>query len=138
MSTEFNAGEDPAVAVAAQAFCASCGGSNGHHLLVHIRHGNGGGHNEPCPERLRSVAEAEVPAQITVIAALHKLATKLDGDGRTDDANVLRAVIATIGYETIAVDRLLAEATMLAASAPGAQVDARATGERLLTLVGEQ
>lgn len=29
--------------------CPDCDGSHGNHGLVHIRRGNGGGHNEPCP-----------------------------------------------------------------------------------------
>lgn len=29
--------------------CVHCGGLGGVHGLVHVRHGNGGGHNEPCP-----------------------------------------------------------------------------------------
>lgn len=29
--------------------CPRCAGTNGNHGLVHVRHGNGGGHNEPCP-----------------------------------------------------------------------------------------
>lgn len=29
--------------------CLTCGGLNGNHGFVHLRHGNGGGHNEPCP-----------------------------------------------------------------------------------------
>lgn len=29
--------------------CPRCGGMNGSHGIVHVRHGNGGGHNEPCP-----------------------------------------------------------------------------------------
>ena len=29
--------------------CPRCGGLNGSHGFVHVRHGNGGGHNEPCP-----------------------------------------------------------------------------------------
>ena len=29
--------------------CPSCAGTNGNHGYVHVRHGNGGGHNEPCP-----------------------------------------------------------------------------------------
>lgn len=29
--------------------CARCGGTQDAHGLVHVRHGNGGGHNEPCP-----------------------------------------------------------------------------------------
>ena len=33
-------------------FCPQCGGM-GSHGLVHLRHGNGGGHNEPCPAGAR-------------------------------------------------------------------------------------
>lgn len=29
--------------------CPRCAGTNGNHGQVHVRHGNGGGHNEPCP-----------------------------------------------------------------------------------------
>ncbi len=29
--------------------CPKCMGENGNHGLVHVRHGNGGGHNEICP-----------------------------------------------------------------------------------------
>lgn len=29
--------------------CPRCAGLNGYHGSVHVRHGNGGGHNEPCP-----------------------------------------------------------------------------------------
>lgn len=29
--------------------CPRCAGTNGHHGKIHVRHGNGGGHNEPCP-----------------------------------------------------------------------------------------
>mgnify|MGYP006370113105 FL=1 len=36
-----------------EARCPRCDGRNGHHGLVHVRHGNGGGHNEPCPETPR-------------------------------------------------------------------------------------
>jgi len=129
--------DESADAVAAQAFCPNCGGRNGHHLLVHIRHGNGGGHNERCPKGLRSVSMPEVPAQVTAVAALHQLAKDLDADRRTDYADRVRSVIARLGFETIAVDELLAEAAVLAAYAPGVKVDARATGDRLLSVVGE-
>lgn len=30
--------------------CPSCGQVGGGHGMVHVRHGNGGGHNEPCPK----------------------------------------------------------------------------------------
>lgn len=30
--------------------CSRCGGRGGRHGSVHVRHGNGGGHNEPCPQ----------------------------------------------------------------------------------------
>lgn len=36
----------------ANAICGRCGGANGRHGLVHVRHGNGGGHNEPCPRTM--------------------------------------------------------------------------------------
>lgn len=36
--------------------CPRCAGTNGHNL-VHVRHGNGGGHNEPCPLDTRPVPE---------------------------------------------------------------------------------
>ena len=29
--------------------CPRCAGANGNHGLVHVRYGNGGGSNEPCP-----------------------------------------------------------------------------------------
>ena len=29
--------------------CDRCGGLNGQHGMIHVRHGNGGGHNSPCP-----------------------------------------------------------------------------------------
>lgn len=29
--------------------CPRCAGTNGNHGQIHVRHGNGGGHNEPCP-----------------------------------------------------------------------------------------
>jgi len=29
--------------------CPKCGGLNGAHNLVHVRYGNGGGGNKPCP-----------------------------------------------------------------------------------------
>lgn len=29
--------------------CPRCAGTDGRHGSVHVRHGNGGGHNEPCP-----------------------------------------------------------------------------------------
>jgi hypothetical protein len=29
--------------------CQKCGGLNGNHGLVHVRYGNGGGGNRPCP-----------------------------------------------------------------------------------------
>jgi hypothetical protein len=39
-------------------------GINGNHSLVHIRHGNGGGHNEPCPRDPRpKQQEATAPAR---------------------------------------------------------------------------
>ena len=31
-----------------QTRCRGCGGLNGSHGTVHVRHDNGGGHNEPC------------------------------------------------------------------------------------------
>lgn len=34
---------------AAPTRCPRCAGTNGNHVEVHVRHGNGGGHNEPCP-----------------------------------------------------------------------------------------
>ena len=34
-----------------QSRCPRCGGLDGVHGLVHVRHGNGGGHNEPCPNQ---------------------------------------------------------------------------------------
>ncbi|WP_067904546.1 hypothetical protein [Nocardia vaccinii] len=30
-------------------YCPDCGYKGGRHGLVHVRNGNGGGHNEPCP-----------------------------------------------------------------------------------------
>ncbi len=33
----------------AYAHCPKCHGALPNHGLVHVRHGNGGGHNEPCP-----------------------------------------------------------------------------------------
>lgn len=30
--------------------CPRCGHPRPGHGMVHVRHGNGGGHNEPCPE----------------------------------------------------------------------------------------
>lgn len=42
-----------------QSRCPRCGGLDGVHGLVHVRHGNGGGHNEPCPnQQVKSTAEA--------------------------------------------------------------------------------
>lgn len=29
--------------------CPDCWSTGGNHSFVHVRHGNGGGHNEPCP-----------------------------------------------------------------------------------------
>lgn len=29
--------------------CGICYGVNGNHRMLHVRHGNGGGHNKPCP-----------------------------------------------------------------------------------------
>lgn len=34
--------------------CPDCDGRGGVHGFVHVRHGNGGGHNEPCPNREES------------------------------------------------------------------------------------
>ncbi len=31
-------------------YCLTCGGVLPNHLPVHVRHGNGGGHNESCPK----------------------------------------------------------------------------------------
>lgn len=49
-------GSDKAEAIAAlfggrppEQRCPRCAGLNGYHGSVHVRHGNGGGHNEPCP-----------------------------------------------------------------------------------------
>jgi hypothetical protein len=39
--------------------CPRCAGLNGYHGSVHVRHGNGGGHNEPCPNT--PAAPAPVP-----------------------------------------------------------------------------
>ncbi|MFI6368659.1 hypothetical protein ACIBG0_38755 [Nocardia sp. NPDC050630] len=93
--------------------------------------------NEPEPQRLRLASKPEVPAQVTAVAILHQLAKDLDGERRTDYADRVRAVIAKLGFETIALDELLAEAAVLAAHAPGVQIEARATGDRLLSVVGE-
>lgn len=38
--------------------CPRCGGLDGHHGLVHVRHGNGGGHNVPCPRKVPTMWEA--------------------------------------------------------------------------------
>lgn len=46
-------------ALPAEARCLRCGGFGGNHGLVHVRHGNGGGHNEPCPV----VREREIEAK---------------------------------------------------------------------------
>lgn len=35
--------------------CPDCGGMNGRHGLVHVRHGNGGGHNELCPRAAEEI-----------------------------------------------------------------------------------
>ena len=39
----------------AEVRCPKCMAPNGTHWYVHVRHGNGGGHNEPCP---RATGEA--------------------------------------------------------------------------------
>lgn len=41
--------------------CPRCAGTNGNHGMVHVRHGNGGGHNEPCPNTPDDV-EAQIKA----------------------------------------------------------------------------
>jgi hypothetical protein len=55
------AGYPEAEAELAAAPCARCGGRNGRHGLVHTRHGNGGGHNEPCPN---TPTPAELPSEL--------------------------------------------------------------------------
>jgi hypothetical protein len=45
--TEASADHSDTEALAAR--CSRCGGKAGQHGFVHVRHGNGGGHNEPCP-----------------------------------------------------------------------------------------
>lgn len=37
--------------------CPECGGLDGLHGLVHVRHGNGGGHNEMCPRYAPELAD---------------------------------------------------------------------------------
>lgn len=44
--TEQHPDEEPGPA----APCPRCGGPNGAHGVVHVRHGNGGGSNRPCPD----------------------------------------------------------------------------------------
>ncbi len=44
----FEAEQDPTHQEPAE-HCRRCGVLGGYHGLVHVRHGNGGGHNEPCP-----------------------------------------------------------------------------------------
>ncbi|MGY4098081.1 hypothetical protein ACW2Q0_00715 [Nocardia sp. R16R-3T] len=90
-----------------------------------------------APADLEPVTAA-APVQVTVVAELHEIAGDLDERRLHIHANAIRAVIARLGWETIAVDQLLASAAVLAAHAPGVQVDARTTGDRLLSVVGEQ
>lgn len=67
--------------------CPDCGGLNGDHGLVHVRHGNGGGHNQPCPREL--VTEAVRDSRGTIRALRYRTHDQtlvgwvdLLGDGR--------------------------------------------------------
>lgn len=52
--------EADAAAVSGLARCPRCWGTVGQHGFVHVRHGNGGGHNRPCPlSQLTPPAPAE-------------------------------------------------------------------------------
>lgn len=60
--------EPPAPLDPSKATCPRCAGTNGNHGKVHVRHGNGGGHNEPCPnasvEAFREVCRT-APGKVT-------------------------------------------------------------------------
>ena len=42
--------------------CAQCGGLDGAHGLVHVRYGNGGGGNRPCPKAWDTAASPPLSA----------------------------------------------------------------------------
>jgi hypothetical protein len=50
--------------------CPRCAGTNGHHGKVHVRHGNGGGHNEPCPNTPPAPAADPYPEHTRQAAVL--------------------------------------------------------------------
>ncbi|MFI6368898.1 hypothetical protein ACIBG0_40005 [Nocardia sp. NPDC050630] len=97
-----------------------------------------------APEDLEAVAYdptvelATPPVNLAPAAALAALAQEMEFMGHREWAEQARAIVPHFGYLVVAVDAARAEATMLAAHAPGVQVDARTTGDRLLSVVGEQ
>ncbi|WP_406234974.1 hypothetical protein [Nocardia sp. NBC_01009] len=97
-----------------------------------------------APEDLEAVAydptaePGTPPVNLAPAAALATLAQEMDFMGHHEWAEQARAIVPYFGYLVVAVDTARAEATMLAAYAPGVQVEARTTGDRLLTVVGEQ
>lgn len=62
--------------------CPDCGGLNGTHGVVHVRHDNGGGHNRPCPQ-IPAVEDEETPVDV---------ADRIVHDAKTRD--LLRAAYA--------------------------------------------
>lgn len=51
--------------------CPRCAGTNGNHGLVHVRHGNGAGHNEPCPNTPPSTPAPAKHPYATVPVGIH-------------------------------------------------------------------
>ncbi|MBF6291839.1 hypothetical protein [Nocardia farcinica] len=84
---------------------------------------------DPATEKL------EPPVHLAPAAALAALAVDLEFEGLTRLAARARAICRQLGYLAVAVDQLSADATMLAAHAPGVTVEARAAGERLMAVL---
>lgn len=98
--------------------CRRCGGI-GTHGTVHVRHGNGGGHNEPCPEARGDVLEPNDPADGHGRPGWQTFAPhqyrreslrvfpKGDGFVLTNSAGVRLATRATVQDAQLVGDRLL-------------------------------
>lgn len=61
--------------------CPRCAGTNGNHGLVHVRHGNGGGHNEPCPNTPAPDPYPEHTRQAAVLDQAQAIGQFLDESG---------------------------------------------------------
>lgn len=61
--------------------CPRCAGTDGRHGLVHVRHGNGGGHNEPCPNAPTPDPYPEHTRQSAVLDQAQAIGQFLDESG---------------------------------------------------------